>query len=63
MDNLEEMDNFLLLQLLSRFSRVQLCGTPQTAAHEAPLSLAFSRQEHWSELPFPPPMHESESEK
>ena len=25
-----------------------------TVAHEAPLSMAF-RQEHWSELPFPPP--------
>ena len=50
----------LLLLLLSRFSRVQLCGTPQTAAHEAPLSLAFSRQEHWSGSPFPSPMRESE---
>ena len=30
------------------------------AAHHAPLSLGFSRQEHWSGLPFPPPMHESE---
>ena len=29
----------LLLLLLSRFSRVQLCVTPQTAAHQAPLSL------------------------
>ena len=32
------------------------------AAHEAPPSLGFSRQEHWSGLPFPSPMHESESE-
>ena len=32
------------------------------AAHEAPLSLGFSRQEHWSGLPFPSPKHESESE-
>ena len=31
-----------------------------TAAHQAPLSLGFSRQEHWSGLPFPSPMHESE---
>ena len=30
--------------LLSRFSRVQLCAAPQTAAHQAPLSLGFSRQ-------------------
>jgi len=32
------------------------------AAHQAPPSLGFSRQEHWSGLPFPSPMHESESE-
>ena len=50
----------LLLQLLSRFSRVRLCATPETAAHQAPPSLGFSRQEHWSGLPFPSPMHESE---
>ena len=47
----------MLLLLLSRFSRVQLCATPQTAAHQAPLSLGFSRQEYWSGLPFPSPMH------
>ena len=52
----------LLLLLLSRFSRAQLCATPQRAAHQAPPSLGFSRQEHWSGLPFPSPMHESESE-
>ena len=50
----------LLLLLLSRFSRVWLCVTPETAAHQAPPSLGFSRQEHWSGLPFPPPMHKSE---
>ena len=50
----------LLLLLLSRFSRVQLCATPQTAAHQVPPSLIFSRQEHWSGLPLPSPMHESE---
>ena len=48
--------------MLSHFSRVRLCVTPWTAAHQAPLSLGFSRQEHWSGLPFPSPMHESESE-
>ena len=53
----------LLLLLLSRFSRVQLCATPETAAHQAPPSLGFSRQEHWSQLPFPSPMHESENWK
>ena len=45
---------------LSDFSRVHLCATPQMAAHQAPLSLGFSRQEHWSGLPFPSPMPESE---
>ena len=50
----------LLLLLLSRFSRVRLCATPEMAAHQAPLSLGFSRQEHWSGLPFPSQMHESE---
>ena len=29
--------------------------TPWTVACEAPLSMGFSRQEYWSELPFPPP--------
>ena len=52
-----EMNNTLLL---SCFSRVRLCATPQTAAHQAPPSLGFSRQEHWSGLPFHSPMHESE---
>ena len=49
--------------LLSHISCVQLCATPQTAAHQAPPSLGFSRQEHWSGLPFPSPMHESEKWK
>ena len=53
----------MLLLLLSRFSRVWLCVTPQTAAHQALPYLGFSRQEHWSGLPFPSPMHESEKWK
>ena len=49
------------LLLLSCFSRVRLlCVTPETAAHQAPPSLGFSRQEHWSGLPFPSLMRESE---
>ena len=51
---------FLLLLLLSHFSRFRLRATPQTAAHQTPLTLGFSRQEHWSGLPFPSPVHESE---
>ena len=50
----------LLLLLLSYFSHVRLCATPETAAHQAPPSLGFSRQEDWSGLPFPSPMRESE---
>ena len=57
------LKDYLLLLLLSHFSRVQLCATPQTAAHKAPPSLGFSRQEHWSGLPFPSPMRESEVAK
>ena len=52
-----------LLLLLSRFSHVRLCATPETAAQQASLSLGFSRQEHWSGLPFPSPMRESEKWK
>ena len=48
--------NVSLTLLLSCFSRVQLCATPQTAAHQAPPFLGFSRQGHWSGLPFPSPM-------
>ena len=34
-------------------SRIQLFATPWTVAHQAPLSMEFSRQEYWSGLPFP----------
>ena len=37
------------------FSHVCLCATPWTAAHQAPLSTGFSRQEDWSGSPFPSP--------
>ena len=46
---------FTLTCVLSRFSRVQLFATPWTVALQAPLSMAFSRQEYWSGLPCPPP--------
>ena len=48
--------------LLSCFSHVRLCATPQTAAHQAPPSLGFSRREYWSGLPFSSPMHTVKSE-
>ena len=46
----------LLLLLLSRFSRVRLLATPWTAAHQAPPSMGFSRQECWSGVPLPSPL-------
>ena len=48
-----------LLLPLSHLSRVRLCATPYTAAHQAPPSLGFSRQEQWSGLPFPSPDSEA----
>ena len=36
-------------------SRVRLCATPWTVAHQVPLSMGFSRQEYWSGVPFPFP--------
>ena len=38
-------------------SRVRLLATPCTAAHQAPLSMGFSRQEYWSGVPLPSPMY------
>ena len=43
------------LLLLNCFSRVLLFVTPWTVAHQAPLSMGFSRQEYWSWLPLPAP--------
>ena len=45
----------LYYAVLSRFSRVRLFATLWTVAHQAPLSMGFSRQEYWSGLPCPPP--------
>ena len=44
-------------------SRARLLVTPGTGAYQAPPSMGFSRQEYWSGLPFPSPMHESEKWK
>ena len=41
--------------VLGRFGPIQLCAALWTVARQAPLSLGFSRQECWSELPCPPP--------
>ena len=37
------------------FSHIQLFATPWTVAHQAPLSMEFSRQEYWNGLSFPVP--------
>ena len=42
-------------KLVKSLSCVQLFETPWTVAHQAPLSMGFSRQEYWSGLPFPSP--------
>ena len=41
--------------MLICFSHVQLCATLWTIAHQAPLSMGFSRKEYWSGLPHSPP--------
>ena len=48
--------SFLISHLLAQsLSHVQLFATPWNAASQAPLSMGFSRQKYWSELPFPIP--------
>ena len=44
-------------------SRARLLATPWTGAYQAPPSMGFSRQECWSGVPLPSPMHESEGWK
>ena len=51
-----KLDNYpVTLQSVQSLSHVQLFVTPWTVAHQAPLSVGFSRQEYWRELPFPSP--------
>ena len=40
---------------VSALSRLQLFATPWSVAHQAPLTMEFSRPEYWSELPFSSP--------
>ena len=61
--HLDRIHDWILLLLLSHFSRVWLCATPYSSAHQTPPFLGFSRQEHWSGLPFSSPRHESENWK
>ena len=44
-----------LFCVLSHFCHVLLFATLWTVAHQGPLSMRFSKQEHWSRLPCPPP--------
>ena len=43
------------MQYARMLSRVRLLATPWTVAHQASLSMEFSRQEYWSGLPFSSP--------
>ena len=49
------MSTLLWCAVLRCFSHVQLFSTPWTVAFQALMSMGFSRQEYWSELPFPSP--------
>ena len=44
-------------------SRIRLLATPWTPAHQAPLSMGFSRQEYWSGVPLPSPTWHAEALK
>ena len=46
---------YLRACVLSHFSCVRLLVTPWTVAHQASLSMEFSREEYWNGLSFPPP--------
>ena len=45
----------LIFTSVQSLSGVQLFATPWTVDCQAPLSMGFSRQEYWSEMPFPTP--------
>ena len=47
-------------ELCLKVGCVSLFETPQTAVHQAPLSMEFARQEYWSGLLFPSPGIEPE---
>ena len=47
----------IYMQSVVLVSVVQLFATPWIVAHQAPLSMEFSRQEYWSGLPFPSPLY------
>ena len=51
------MDSFICKEMIMTYSLscIPLFATPWTVAHQAPLSVGFSRQEYWSGLPCPSP--------
>ena len=49
------IDMYLCACMLSCFSHILLCVTLWTVVFQAPLSMGFSRQEYWSQLPYLPP--------
>ena len=51
----QEYNIVLCCAVLHRFSCVRLCAILWSVAHQAPLSMGFSRQEYWSGLLCPPP--------
>ena len=58
------IDSISLLHIAATAAKsLQSCPTLCDPIDRSPLSLGFSRQEHWSGLPFPSPMHESEKQK
>ena len=61
MGNLGDWDWHICSAAAAAAKSLQSC--PTLEAHQAPPSLGFSRQEYWSGLPFPSPMHESEKWK
>ena len=56
-DRCTDKEDVIYICMLSHFSCVQLFATLWTVAHQAPLSMGFSRQEHWSG--FHAPLQES----
>ena len=52
--HITSQNSVVCAHMLSHFSCVQLCATPWTLAHQAPLAMGFSRQVNWSGLPCSP---------
>ena len=58
-----DRDHHAMLCYAKSLQSCQTVCDPIDGSHQGPPSLGFSRQEHWSGLPFPSPMHESEKWK